>query len=263
MRIFIIWLLLAGSAFANSYSTSFPTGEMTGGNWVQGKTVGVDWCNVVNTPGFAFGTQTGSQKYDDSTAVVAGNWGSDQSAQATVSVPRPGSQTAEVELRLRTAITPGRITGYEFNSSVAGNAAYMQIVRWNGALNNFTQISGAATQVHSGDVIMATAVGNRLTLYRNGSAVCSASDSTFPSGSPGIGFYSQQATINQSFGFSSFSASDNGLAPIPTPTPAPTPIPTAYAAWEASLLSEMQAAGIQQFRINTVQTWLSSNPPKP
>ena len=44
----------------------------------------------------------------------------------------------EVELRLRTTITPHSITGYEVNCSVSTNSSnnYLQIVRWNGALGS-------------------------------------------------------------------------------------------------------------------------------
>jgi hypothetical protein len=260
MRTFLALLLLAGSAFATSYSTNFPAGEM--GHWIQGKTNGLDWCNVVNSPGFAFGTQAGNQAYDDSTATVTGTWGNDQSAQGVVAVPSvPQGSVGEVEIRLRTTINAHSITGYEFNASVSpAGGAYVQIVRWNGPLGSFTPLTGAAILAHSGDTLMATAVGSRLTWYRNGQALCATDDSTFPSGSPGIGMYTNVAT--NTYGFSSFSATDNGSS-APSPTPSVTPPPQAYAAWEASLLNEMQAAGIQQSRINTVQTWLANNPPKP
>ena len=263
MRTFFALLMLAGTVLANSYSTNFPSGEMVSGRWLQGKTNGANWCNVVNVPGLAYGTQDGSQPFNDSTAVVVGAWGNDQSAQATVSVPVNQSSISEVELRLRTSISPGSITGYEFNGSVsAGGGAYMQIVRWNGPINNFTKIGSSAVLLHSGDVIMATAKGNVLTLYRNGTAICSASDSTFPSGAPGVGMFSNVGAADSGFGLANFSATDSG-SPTPTPSPSATPPPQAYAAWESSLINELHAAGIQQSRINTVQTWLANNPPKP
>ena len=261
MRTLFILLILAGQSIANSYSTNFPAGEM--GHWLQGKSNGLDWSNVVNVPGLAFGTQSGTGQYDDSTAVVPGAWGNDQSAQGVVSVPAVPRSVGEVEIRLRTKISPHSITGYEFNASISsGGGAYMQIVRWNGALASFTYLSSAAVIARSGDTLTATAAGSRLTWYKNGQPVCSANDSSFPSGSPGIGMYSNDGSNENGYGFANFSATDNGSA-TPSPTPSMTPVPQAYAAWESSLLNEMQAAGIPQFRINTVQAWLANNPPKP
>jgi hypothetical protein len=57
-----------------SYSTRFPLVEnpiSEGGNWINGKTAGIDWANVRTTPGFAHGTESGKVKYDDSTALLA------------------------------------------------------------------------------------------------------------------------------------------------------------------------------------------------
>ena len=261
MRTWFILLIMAGQTLANSYSTNFPAGEM--GNWLQGKTNGLDWSNVVNVPGLAFGTQPGASQYDDSTAVVAGSWGNDQSAQGVVSVPAVPRSVGEVEIRLRTKISPHSITGYEFNASISpGGGAYMQIVRWNGALASFTYLASSGVIARSGDTLTATAVGSRLTWYKNGQVVCAANDSSFPSGSPGIGMYSNDGSNENGYGFANFSATDNGSS-APSPTPSATPLPQAYATWESSLLSEMQAAGISQSRINTVQAWLANNPPKP
>ena len=200
---------LTVSAFGNSYSTNFPAGEM--GNWLQGKSNGLDWSNVVNVPGLAFGTQSGAGQYDDSTAVVPGAWGNDQSAQGVVSVPGAPGSVGEVEIRLRTKISPHSITGYEFNASISpGGGAYMQIVRWDGPLASFTYLGAASVLAHSGDTLMATAIGSRLTWYKNGQVVCAANDSSFPSGSPGIGMYSNDGARENGYGFANFSATDNG-----------------------------------------------------
>ena len=258
------WLCLAEIAYANSYSTSFPNTETPlseGGHWIQGQVTGANWSNVDSLPGMAYGTQAGGG-YNDSTASLTGTWGPDQSAQATAVVRQSPNSIAEVELRLRTSITPGRITGYEFNYSVAPGQVYAQIVRWNGPINDFTLLDSRSVQINSGDVIKATAVGSTLTTYVNGAARYSVTDSTYSNGSPGVGFYVTDGANNQKFGLTNFSATDNGSPPS-SPTPSATPLPQAYAAWELSLLSEMQAAGIQQFRINTVRTWLANNPPKP
>jgi hypothetical protein len=246
MKILFISLLLSASALANSYTTSFPSTEnpiSESGMWINGGTTGINWTNVQTTPGLAFGTMPGILSgvgvYADSTAVLAGNWGPNQTATATILISDASGLSGvfeECELRLRTTVTAGSITGYEINASASinPNNFYMQIVRWDGPLGSFTQLSGSTQQFASGDTITATISGSTITAYHNGVPVMTATDSTFQSGSPGIGFFLQGAIgLNANYGFSNFSASD-GLGagnptpvPIPTPAPTPTPVPTA------------------------------------
>jgi hypothetical protein len=197
------------------YTTSFPLTEnpiSEGGHWINGGTTGLDWGNVETTPGLAFGTVvSGGPPYNDSTAVRSGGWGTDQTAQATVHIASPNSAIfEEVELRLRTTITPHSITGYEFNFRCTSDGSqYAQIVRWNGPLNSFTYLNAATGPgLHDGDVVKATAVGSTLTSYINGVQQVQWTDSTYPGGSPGVGFYNQGGTAmdNASYGFTSFTA---------------------------------------------------------
>jgi hypothetical protein len=200
-----------------TYSTTFPLSESViseSGNWINGKTTGVLWKDVSTIPGLAFGTESGSTMYDDSTAVLTGTWNSNQMAQATVhTVNQNSSIFEEVELRLRTTITANSITGYEFNFRCTSDGSqYAQIVRWNGPLGSWTLLdSRSGPGLHDGDVIKATAKGSTLTIYVNGTALFSVTDSTFTNGSPGIGFYNQNGTTsnNKDYGLKSFSAADN------------------------------------------------------
>lgn len=199
-----------------TYTTNFPATEnpiSEGGKWVNGLTNGVQWQNVRTTTGMAFGTQTGSNGFDDSTAVLTGSWGPNQTAQATVRVTQADSGSGlfeEVEVRLHTTITANSITGYEINCSVIAGNPYMQIVRWNGALGSWTELDGRGVGCQNGDVLKATISGSTITAYKNGSAVFSVNDSTFTGGSPGVGFYLQggSSSMDSHFGFSSFTASD-------------------------------------------------------
>ena len=63
---------------------------------------------------------------------------------------------------------------------------------------SFTQLAGSVSSASSGDIIKLTVVGNVLTLYRNGAQISTATDSTYTSGSPGIGWnwYSYTPTID-------------------------------------------------------------------
>ncbi len=201
-----------------TYATRFPLAEdplSEGGNWINGGTAGLDWANVRTTPGHVVGTESGSGGYDDSTAVLAGDWDSNQMAQAVVhTVSQNKGFFEEVELRLRTSITAHIITGYEINfRCTTDGSQYVQIVRWNGPLGNFTYVNTAVGPgLRDGDTVKATVVGDTITVFINGKAVVQGKDSTYKRGSPGIGFFLQGATdVNGDFGITAFTAMD-GLA---------------------------------------------------
>jgi hypothetical protein len=225
--VFFLELALLGGLEAQetSYTTNFPATEnpiSEGGRWINGKTIGLDWKNVRTTPGRAFGTQTASDGYDDSTALLTGTWGSNQTVQATVFMvnQQVGDNTiSEVELRLRNSITANRNTGYEVNFRCRHNGSqYVEIMRWNGPLGDFTYVQRAGGPgLFNGDVVKATIVGNVLTAFINGNQVIQGTNSTYSSGSPGIGFYQRGNTaLNADFGFTNFTAS-RGLTPQSAP----------------------------------------------
>jgi hypothetical protein len=205
---------------AHSYSTLFPLTESPiseGGHWINGGAVGLDWTNVSTTPGLAIGHQVGAS-YTDATALLTGTWGSDQTASATVYSVQPNDACSqEVELRLRSAIAAHVNTGYEISYKASPSAsAYLIIVRWNGALGDFTYLSnniGAQFGVKNGDVVSASIVGHVITAYKNGAQMAQATDSTFSAGSPGMGFNLENAPTgcagtNGDYGFTTYSASD-------------------------------------------------------
>ena len=220
--------LLPGSeATAKTYATNFPLAEnpiSDGGHWLNGGVIGFDWRNVRTNVGLAYGTQSGSGGYDDSTALLSGTWGPNQTCQATVySVNQTNSFVEEVELRLRSTITAHSCTGYEVNFRCVHPGGYVQIVRWNGPLGNFSYVYGTQSPypgIANGDVIKATINGNLIIAYVNGVEVFRGTDSTYTTGNPGIGFFNHDGSIsnNDDFGFTSFTASD-GIVPTPTPTP--------------------------------------------
>lgn len=235
----LLCCLLCASAKANTYSSSFPLSEnpiSEDNQWINGGTVGLDWTNIRTIGGVAaVGTQPGNdQEYNDSTAVLAGNWASDQQIQATVYLDNAGdppSAGEEVELRLRTTISPHSITGYEITCSVSTDPqkTYFQIIRWEGPLGAFTEIAWANYKVQNGDVITAIAQGKTISAYVNGNPVpiCSANDAKFLDGSPGIGTWLWgQTGVNANYGFSNVSATDSGALPSPTPSSTPSATPT-------------------------------------
>jgi len=208
---------------SRTYTTKFPLTEnpiSESGNWINGKTAGLDWADVAMTPGLAYGTESGNTGYDDSTALLTGTWGPDQTVQATVhSVNQNDNIYEEVELRLRSSLSAHKATGYEINfrCSKTGNA-YTQIVRWNGPLGDFTYLnshSGAKYGVANGDVVKATIVGNLITVYIDDVQVNQATDNTYSTGRPGVGFFLGGNAAITDYGFTSFTASDGSQGPPP------------------------------------------------
>jgi len=217
---FLLFSLLSGSvprAFcSNTYSTNFSLTEnpiSENSKWINGKAVGLDWANVRSFPGLAYGTQTDTIQFDNSTAVLSGTWGPDQSAWATVrTVNQSSAMLEEVEIRLRTTISTHSITGYAINfRCTADGSQYVQIVRWNGPLGSFALIdSRPGPGLRSGDIVKAAISGSTITASVNGAAILSVTDSTFTTGNPGMGFYIQgnSAAREGDYGFTSFAATD-------------------------------------------------------
>ena len=68
---------------------------------------------------------------------------------------------------------------------------------------------GANYGVANGDLAKATIVGNVITAHVNDVQVLQATDNTYATGRPGMGFFLQGATgVKKDYGFTSFKASD-------------------------------------------------------
>jgi hypothetical protein len=211
-------------ALHGPYRTTFRHAEnplSEGSRWLNGHADGLDWADVRTIPDLAFGLEIGGsrpepQKYDDSTALLKGVWGPNQTVQATVYSVHPNQNDKvweEVELRLRSSMTPHSCTGYEvmFRCSKIPQA-YCNVARWEGPLGKFTylkNLGGSKYGVKTGDVVRASMIGDTLTVYINGEQIFQLNDTKFPGGNPGMGFYLDGATgVNRDFGFSSFTATD-------------------------------------------------------
>src|SRR5438093_8942394 len=143
-----------------SYSTHFERDEVPiseDGMWLNGRSDGIDWCDVLSGNGHAYGevsrmnsaerraeqafggaSTKGAQEgdYDDPEAVLTGTWGRNQAVRATVySVNPTDDYFQEVEIRLRSSIRANWCDGYEvFWRCSQSDAAYAEIVRWNGKI---------------------------------------------------------------------------------------------------------------------------------
>jgi hypothetical protein len=215
----LLWFVfITVGAFAQgTYNTTFPATEnpiSQNRKWISGHAA-TNW-NDVQTAGYAFGTAPQLSQFSDSTAVLTGNWKPDQWAEATVKVSAAPGNFHEIALRLRTTIGVKAgscadtkcITGYEIDCSVSKVNRYIEIVRWNGPIGDFTYIGKASgTGCNDGDVLKAVIIGHSISVFRNGTLFTARTDSTWTSGAPGIGFFSSDETI-KTYGISKFTASD-------------------------------------------------------
>lgn len=196
-----------------SYSTHFRLNEnpiSERGKWLNGAKDGLDWYDIITKDGVAYGAVTKGE-YTDPTALLAGVWGKNQRVKAKVfSRNQTEKYYQEVEIRLRSSLSPHRCTGYEvFWRCLKTPNAYVEIVRWNGKVRDWTslrKLSGAEYGVKDGDVVEASIVGNAIRGYLNGVEVISARDDTYRAGCPGMGFNYGVEDSNVDFGFTYYEA---------------------------------------------------------
>jgi hypothetical protein len=212
---------------SHNYSTSFPLVQSPiseVGTWIGGASASSAWGNVQTVAGMAFGVSEPTT-YGDPTAILAGTWGPNQTVREVVKVvTTPTSPFQEVEARLLSTISPGKISGYEINCSVVPGTTYIQLVRWNGANGDFMLLDDTipASPCRNGDVLVASVVVsggtktftvsvNGVVQTFRGCGCTNPKDSVAgspSSGSPGMGFYNSTQVNWNYFGFSSFSATD-------------------------------------------------------
>jgi hypothetical protein len=194
------------------YSTNFVTAEQPlsdGGTWIDGKATGLDWNDVQSVAGEAYSAEFATG-YNDGIAVLNASLAANQYAQGTVfrAADYSPGVSHEIELLLRFQITAHNARGYEV---LWGQTGELNIVRWNGALGDYTPLAsttgpniGAAVD---GDVLRAEIIGNTITVYKNGTLVFTGpSNSTWKDGQPGIGFWPKAGATLASYGWKKFEA---------------------------------------------------------
>lgn len=215
---------------AADYSTSFNNNESPiseGGRWHH---TGLDWTYVQTVGGIAFGTQTGLGETDDSYAYLSG-FANDQRGEAKIYVSPTADMNCskETEILLRWSDSDHNAQGYEALFTGGGT---VQIVRWDGPFNAYTVLAtafpgcpGGSGYYCDGHVVRGEIVGNTIKAYIDGVLVAQATDNTYPTGQPGIGFFRRSCGTAQDVGFYEYTATSLGSAPEPAPQPTAPPPP--------------------------------------
>jgi hypothetical protein len=215
-----------------SYKTDFPRDEAPvdeDGMWLNGKKDAIDFTDCVTSNGFIHGApsrmnvlekraeqgnlddsdEAPEGDYDDPTAILTGEWGPNQHGKGVAHVESPTEEWfQEVQIRVRCKLEPHYISGYEiFFRCLTGEKGYAEIVRWNGAVGDWTSLQrheGPEYGVKDGDVIEATIEGNVIKGFINGEEKITVTDDTWDSGAPGVGFNFGVGDTYDDHGFSSF-----------------------------------------------------------
>jgi hypothetical protein len=231
----ILCLLVRMPTFAqNHYFTVFNSTEnpiSEGGRWLNGASVGIDWCDVetVGNRAQAVPPCTSPGGFNDPIAILTGTWATTQVAVAKVWVspdgPGPALSYPEVEVWTNGTMTPHNNTGYEFDCGLnpvgsAGSVGFA-IVRHDGPVPQFPNNSNKAFTYlvmnsnvmgcQNGTVLMGVNTGeavNNLKMYANGVLVAQATDHTYTGGAPGIGFDAGEGASSSLSGLTSFYATD-------------------------------------------------------
>jgi hypothetical protein len=194
-------LIPPGSYTTNFSDTENPLSE--GGSWIDGGDTGLNWNNVQKS-GFAYAT-TFATTTDDDIAVLNTAFAGKQYVQGTVKrdVGYSPSNSHEIELLLHFAISANVARGYELSWSYAGN---IQIVRWNGALGDFTVLNTLTVAAPSDGDVLRGEIDNSgvIMVYLNGVSQGSATDTTWTDGQPGIGFFPRTGATLTALGWKSF-----------------------------------------------------------
>lgn len=125
-------------------------------------------------------------------------WPNDQYSQGTVASITGADAINGLAVRISTS---GAMTAYYFTWSETGQFFYKVV----GGV--FTEFTAIATPLDLGDVLRIAAVGNQITVYRNGSVYLTQVDSDLAAGAPGMTGYGFTPTI----GIGSWSGGDMGI----------------------------------------------------
>lgn len=223
------------------YTTSFPATEnpisQGGGIWTRGLSEGLDWTDPQTGPNssasgqIAFGTQPAvpGPPDDDSIAHLSG-FGPDHYAEGVIF--NVSTDQIEVELFLRLQITAHNARGYELDYVFSGvGSCNLHLVRWNGALNSFTELNGGnalivGLDISNGTTHRAAIKGSLITITRNGVVQATydlqanfVADGSliWATGNPGMGFWDRSLSNGanrNTMGWSTFTA-DDGLTVHP------------------------------------------------
>jgi hypothetical protein len=199
-----------------TYTTNYPLTEnpvSEGGKWIQGGTTGLDWTNTRSSGGLAFASTINTGFNDNVAYLNPALFAVPTNHTVVITVHRVAGYTPpdthEIEIFLRALGSAHSWRGYEVDFAFA-NSGLVQLVRWDGALNNFTVLSitvNNGANIADGDTLTASITGSTITAKHNNNLLFTATDATYATGNAGHGFFVRTGGTPSSFCISQFSAS--------------------------------------------------------
>ena len=200
---------------AGTYQTDFNLDELPISENDRWRRAGNTFTNVRTANGTAFGTNGPANAFDDSYALLRG-FGPNYTAEAVIQRSPNLNTTVTHEAELLLRFTDDAITarGYECLFSFDGN---VQIIRWDGGLNqgmmNFRDITEVLpvgrSPLQTGTRIRCSISGSSISMFINDVQVARASDSTYPNGQPGIGFFTRPGGNSANLAMTSYRVTSN------------------------------------------------------
>jgi hypothetical protein len=207
----------ASNGLPTSYTTGFSATEnpvSEGGMWKVGGNFGT-WHSPQTANGHCFAVGANDSDADDSVCFLDPTKHQIAVNQRVTSIiHRPAGAgyapgvSHETQIFLRVAGGTNSIRGYECIFPYFGSDQ-CQVVRWNGALNDFTVLSGTGGgggAIGHGDTIEAQISGSTIILRHNGSQVYTVTDTTYVDGSPGLAFFFRTGATPESYCVDTFTA---------------------------------------------------------
>jgi uncharacterized protein YjdB len=235
----------ADAAVSAAYEAFTGTAGPLTGSWTQQSLQG-----TVNRNGLGLGKGTYNNQ-DLFAFWNANTFSNDQYSQVRVGGGlATGSQYVQIAVR-STGTSNSSYTGYAFYTDGAAGAGHSEVAK---VINGtWTALRSFATTFGTGDVVKLKVVGTSITVYKNGVALGTVTDSSLPNGSPGVGVYGSSAMLDDWEGGSVVTTP----APVATVTVSPASASVVTGATQ-QLTAVTKDAGNNVLSGRTV-TWASSN----
>lgn len=196
-----------------SYQTNFDGTEnpLRETIWLNGGDFGV-WHNVQALNGHACASSFNVDPDDSSAYLDPTKHAISVDHKVTTTVHRATSYNPgvghESQHFLRALGGASSFRGYECIYPVDGTSG-CQCVKWNGAFNDFTVLSGTNSNgaaINDGDSIQSEIKTNVIKMRQNGTQVFTVTDSTYSTGNPGIAFFVRSGATLESYCWDDFLA---------------------------------------------------------
>lgn len=235
----------ADATVSVAYEAFTGTAGPLAGSWTQQSLLG-----TVNRNGSGLGKGT----YNTEDLFVfwnANTFSNDQYSQVRIGGGLASwSQYVQIAVRSSGTTNP-TYKAYAFYTDGVAGAGHSDVAK---VINgNWTALRSFATTFATGDVVKIKVVGTTITIYKNGVALGSVTDSSLPTGSPGVGVYGSTVTLDDWEGGSVVAI------PLPVATVTVSPASASVVTGATQQLTAITKDASNNVLTGRTVTWASSN----